>query len=246
MPRTVVSPATMSSSEDRPEPPSTTLPSMTLDDRSRSDASLAADRPAPRSASSGTAASASGVSGPSTSARTRWWMARAAEPASCWKVMARTSAPKCPSGSPGRYVIGPATATRLASTGSRAATSRMAAAREILLTRSPSAPSTRRAAVSRSGSEPGGSRRRRRRPGTRDGVPRRCGDDQAPARACRSCSGLPIPAKGSRATSSSRRLIRFSVARSVVCQMDVVLPAMGREDEPHRSRSCCFTLPARA
>ena len=33
--------------------------------------------------------------------------------------------------------------------------------------------------------------------------------DQAPARACRSCSGLPIPSKGLRAISSSARLMRL-------------------------------------
>ena len=56
------------------------MPSSTLADRSRSDASLLADRPAARSASSGTAASASGVRSPATAARTRPWIACAAAP----------------------------------------------------------------------------------------------------------------------------------------------------------------------
>jgi hypothetical protein len=100
-----------------------------------SDASLAADRPAPRSAPSGAAPSASGVRSPWTTTRTpRWWMARAAGPASCWKTIARTSVPKCPSGSRGRCVTGPTSATRSASTGSRSATSLMAAANEARVT----------------------------------------------------------------------------------------------------------------
>src|SRR5262249_60666966 len=63
--------------------------------------------------------------GPAASARP--WIARAALVASCWKTIARTSEPNGPFGSRGRWASGPTRATRSARTGSRAATSAIAA-----------------------------------------------------------------------------------------------------------------------
>ena len=71
MPRTCVSAAINSSSLRREVRVSTTVPSSTFADRSRSDASLLPERPAARSASSETAPKASGVNEPPTATRTR-------------------------------------------------------------------------------------------------------------------------------------------------------------------------------
>ena len=74
-------------------------------------------------------------------------MARAAAPASCWNTIARTSAPNGPCGSRGGCWSGPARATSSAITGSRAATSRVAAARDARAMRAGTVSGTLRVVV---------------------------------------------------------------------------------------------------
>ena len=71
-------------SRARPRGDNTTVPSSTLAARSRSDATLARDKPTVRSVSSDNARSASGWTSPPSAAISRPWMAAAARPASCW------------------------------------------------------------------------------------------------------------------------------------------------------------------
>src|SRR5581483_8775199 len=128
MPGTVERRVTSSSSPSCSTSWSGTTPLSVASARPRIARVLAADRPAPRRASSGTASTFSGVRStasppPVTAVTNRPKMAAAARPASCWKTMLRQRAPKWESPRRRSSSGGPRAATSRPMTGSRPASS---------------------------------------------------------------------------------------------------------------------------